>query len=501
MKGIFVLVLIIFLLLSCSKKDDVQPNILFIISDDQSYPHASAYGYLGIKTPNFDRVADQGILFTNAYAQAPGCSPSRASMLTGLHIWQLEEAGSHASGFPEKFKTFPDILEKSGYEIGYTGKGWAPGDWKGSERNRNPAGPEYNKLKCISPVGMSFIDYYGNFRLFFKNKLPNKPFCFWYGAKEPHRVYKSGLGIARGLDTNKIHVPEFLPDVPEVVSDLADYHLEIEWFDQHLGRIIDMLDDIGELDNTLIIVTSDNGMPFPRAKANLYEYGTHVPLAIMWKNKIITPLQFDDPVGLIDAMPMIIEAAGIDKRKLENELGYNIQGQSLLEKLKMDSVPAVYTARERHSSARWNNLPYSSRAIREGDYLMIYNYFPERWPSGAPQRINANRLMDGYDDVDNSPTLKYMLTHQDDQYTSTLVDLFAQKRPKLELYNITSDPACVNNLINNHELQEKSNRMEKKLLLFLKATNDPRLSNNPSFDNYPRRKGSVREYLKPDWVK
>ena len=145
---------------SCTRKDTTPPNILFVISDDQSYPHASAYGYKGISTPSFDRIAEQGILFTHAYAQAPGCSPSRASIITGLHIWQLEEAGSHAAGFDPKFKVFPDILEENGYVVGYTGKGWGPGDWKVRGRTRNPVGPEYNAYNKVSPEGISQTDYY-----------------------------------------------------------------------------------------------------------------------------------------------------------------------------------------------------------------------------------------------------------------------------------------------------------------------------------------------------
>jgi uncharacterized sulfatase len=421
-------------------------------------------------------------------------------MLTGLHIWQLEEAGSHAAGFPEKFKPFPDILENAGYEIGYTGKGWSPGNWKATGRTRNPAGPEYNQLKCVSPDGMSFIDYYGNFRNFHQSKDDEKPFCFWFGAKEPHRIYKQGLGIARRLDTSKIEVPDFLPDVPAVVSDLADYILEIEWFDQHLGRILDMLEDIGELENTLVIVTSDNGMPFPRSKANLYEYGTHVPLAMMWKNQIITPSKFDHPVGLIDAMPTILEAAKIDQKTLEKELGYHIQGKSLFKKLTSNSLSPVFTARERHASARWNNLPYSSRAMRKGNYLMIYNYFPQRWPSGAPERIDATGIMDGYDDIDNSATLEFMLSHEDDPKIASFIDLFAKKRPQIELYDVTSDPACIYNLADNPKFKTTTDQMKKELIDYLKATDDPRLANDHSFDNFPRRVGSIHEYPKPDWA-
>ncbi|HVW62284.1 MAG TPA: DUF4962 domain-containing protein, partial [Puia sp.] len=106
---------------------DKRPNILFAIADDQSYPYASAYGTTGVRTPAFDRVAREGVLFNNAFAAAPQCSPSRAAILTGRNIWQLEEAGTHSSYFPKKFSVFTDALERAGYTIGYTGKPWAPG--------------------------------------------------------------------------------------------------------------------------------------------------------------------------------------------------------------------------------------------------------------------------------------------------------------------------------------------------------------------------------------
>ena len=111
-----------------------RPNILFVISDDQSYPHASAYGSPIAKTPAFDFVARNGWLFNNAFVTSPGSSPSRASILTGLYPWQIAEAGTHASSFPAEYKCFPDILAEAGYHVGCTGKGWGPGDWKISGR-------------------------------------------------------------------------------------------------------------------------------------------------------------------------------------------------------------------------------------------------------------------------------------------------------------------------------------------------------------------------------
>ena len=126
-----------------------RPNILSVISDDQSYPHASAYGCRGIRTPGFARVAKRGVLFRTCIAGSPGCSPSRATVLTGRYHWMLEHAGTHASKFDSKYATFPDLLEKAGYWVGYTGKGWGPGNYRDGGFARNPAGPVFAAKKKI----------------------------------------------------------------------------------------------------------------------------------------------------------------------------------------------------------------------------------------------------------------------------------------------------------------------------------------------------------------
>ncbi|MCB1120472.1 MAG: sulfatase-like hydrolase/transferase, partial [Verrucomicrobiae bacterium] len=143
------------------------PNILLAISDDQSWPHAGAYGDATVSTPAFDSVAENGVLFTHAFCPASQCSPSRAALLTGRNIWQLEEAGTHASTFPKKFKVYTDILEEHGYYVGYTGKPWAPGSWKDGGRDRNPCGLEFNERKLTPPSKfISSTDYAANFREF-----------------------------------------------------------------------------------------------------------------------------------------------------------------------------------------------------------------------------------------------------------------------------------------------------------------------------------------------
>ncbi|MFH5834047.1 sulfatase [Halalkalibaculum sp. DA384] len=475
---------------------DTPPNILFVISDDQSWPHAGIYGAKEIATPAFDRIAREGVLFNNAFAAAPQCSPNRAAILTGRNIWQLEEAGTHASNFPQKFRVFPDLLEQAGYEIGYTGKGWGPGNWKYNGWDRNPAGVEYSDQELSEkPVSsVSNLDYAANFRDFYEGRDQRRPFFFWVGTYEPHRVYEENSGIKSGKDPQNIEVPAFLPDTPEIRSDLLDYYVEIEWFDQQLGHMINLLEKNGELENTLVVVTSDNGMPFPRAKANLYEYGTHVPLAIRWPEKIGEGRIVDDLVSSIDFFPTFLDVAGAD-------IPEQVTGRSLLpllmsqdEEVVNKKRSAVLTGRERHTHARPENLGYPSRSIRTQDYLFIRNLKPERWPAGDPRPENRADLTAGdfksfgrgYADIDGSPTKAWMLDNRDRPAVKRLFQLAFEKRPSKELYNITKDPACLNNLAGKAEYRSVQNRLEAKLDSLLKVQNDPRVYGYDIFESYPR---------------
>src|SRR5579883_2743938 len=232
-----------------------RPNILFAIADDWGYNHAGVYGCDWIQTPNFDRVANEGVRFTNCFTSNPKCSPSRATILTGRNSWQLREAVNHMSIFPKGLITYTDLLEKAGYSVGMTGKGWGPGDWQSTGYPHNPAGHEFQKYKLNPPYkGISPIDYVRNFEDFLSQKGKDQPFCFWLGGHEPHRIYEQGSGLRSGKKLESVKLPAFLPDRPEVRGDFLDYALEVEWFDQQLGRALARLEQMGELDNTLVVV-------------------------------------------------------------------------------------------------------------------------------------------------------------------------------------------------------------------------------------------------------
>lgn len=477
-----------------------RPNILIAISDDHSWKHTSMEGSPFVETPNLDSVANAGFHFTNAYSASPGCSPSRAGLLTGQHHWMIGSAGTHGSSFSIQHETFVDVLEDSGYKVGFTGKGWGPGDWLVGGRTKNPAGVEYNevKLKETPRKGISSTDYSGNFKQFMEERRNDEPFYFWYGAHEPHLKYAELGHDAEVLAS--VEVPGFLPNTEASREMLLDYADEINHFDTHLGRIIATLEAAGELEDTLIIVTADNGMPMPRAKANGYDYGIHVPLAIRWdkggeKDKVIK-----GPVGFVDLSATVLEAAGL-------KIPGQFVGQSLMALLngdvdELDYNRAVFSGRERHSSSRYQNLSYPQRMMRMGDFLLIWTAKPGLDPAGQPRNIVDGELSpphSAYFDIDDSMIKRELLAKRDDPYIGKFFHLAVDKRPEWQFFNVKEDPESLNDLANDPDHAEIFARYRKQLTDTLTETGDPRVSGyDYIWEDYPRLKGSMRYFPKPE---
>ena len=446
-----------------------RPNILFVIADDWGNGHGSVFGTPWLKTPAFDRIAKEGVLFTNAYTSNPKCSPSRATMLTGRNTWQLKEAINHFSIFPGEFPTFPDLLEEAGYFVGYTGKGWAPGDWRAGGRDRNPAGPEFNSRKLKPPHrGISNKDYAGNFEDFLAARPKDKPFCFWLGTHEPHRSYEDGAGRRAGKDIRQVKLPAYYPDSDVIRSDFLDYAIEVEWFDSHLGRAIRKLEEIGELDNTFILVTSDHGEPFPRVKGQIYERGFHIPLAVRWAAKVPGGRVIDDFINARDFAPTILEAAGLEPAGTmtgSSFLGLLTSGKSGW----IDPERSVMLiGKERHDLGRPHDWGYPVRAIRTKEWLYIRNYNPERWPAGNPET--------GYRNCDASPTKWFLLSRFDRFYR-----LSFGKRPAEELYRVDRDPDNVENLAQDPRYARIKRELRERMEEMLRSEGDPRMLGNEEF--------------------
>jgi N-sulfoglucosamine sulfohydrolase len=462
-----------------AQADKDRPNILFCLADDWSWPHAGIAGDKVVKTPTFDRVAREGVLFKNAFVSAPSCTPSRGAILTGQWHWRLRQGGNLWSTLPAEFDVYPDLLEQAGYHIGYTRKGWGPGRDGPGGRKRNPAGPRFK-----------------NFQQFLKARPQDTPFCFWFGSFEPHRGYKWRSGLESGMKLEDVEVPACLPDSEDVRTDICDYYWEVQRFDTEVGELLKVLQENGELESTLVVISGDNGMPFPRCKSNLYDLGTNVPLAVRWPARVKGGRIVEDFISLADLAPTFLEAAGL-------KLTEQMTAKSFLNVLTSDKSGRVdpirdhvLTGKERHVPGQETGMAgYPMRAIRTHDFLYIRNFKPNRWPAGAPKGyaqtvdiviIRPRGTHYGYADVDAAPAKSYMLKYRDDPKVKKLFEPAFGKRPPEELYDLKKDPAQLNNVAGLPDYAGVKNKLAAALMAELKATKDPRvLGNGDVFDAYP----------------
>ncbi len=450
-----------------------RPNILFIILDDWGAGHASIHGVPWISTPNIDRIAREGVIFSNCFTNNPKCSPCRASILTGRNSWQLAEACNHFGVFPHRWPVYTELLEEAGYLVGYTGKGWGPGDYKAGGFKQNPAGKAYNQHRLKPPqAGVSAIDYAANFAEFLQQRKPGQPFCFWLGPTEPHQPYEQGIGIRRGKRPEQVKLPAYYPNARIIKSDFLDYATEIEWVDQHVGRVLELLEEAGELDNTVIVVTSDHGPPFPRMKGQIYEHGFHIPLYVRWGQGTKGGRVVEDFINVRDFAPTFLELAGVP-------VPPSVTGRSFVYALRSEqsgwidrSRNVVLIGKERHDIGRPHDWGYPVRAIRTPEWLYILNYHPERWPVGNPET--------GYRNCDASPTKWLLLSRFDEFYR-----LNFGKRPRHELYRVSEDPDCVRNLAYDPRYRAVKQKLREQMEELLRRDGDPRvLGNGDVFETY-----------------
>lgn len=444
--------------ISCTtdnKEEKPQPNFLILMSDNHSWNHLGCYGDPVVKTPHIDKISGQGIRFTNAFCSAPSCTPARASMVTGQDIWRLEEGANLWGMLPSKFEVFPDMLEEAGYLVGIEGKGWGPGDYEAGGRDRNPGG-----------------DQFDSFEEFYNEREKGQPFMYWFSSRNPHRPFRKDGGQKANIDLSNIAVPDYLPDNEEVRSDIADYYDEIQHFDSEVAGYISLLKEMGQMDNTVIIVCSDNGWQMPRGLANLYDMGTKIPLIISMPKYFQPGRVIDDFVSLSDFAPTFLELAGV-------EVPENMTAKSLVNILESDNSGVieperdfVVTARERHAYVRKNGAGYGGRAIQTSDFLYIVNYENENWPAGDPPL---------YGDVDAHmlhypcATKLFMLEHHADPDVKPLFDLAFGKRPAEELYDLKKDPFQMVNVADDLNYALEKSEIKERLINYLTETKDPRV--------------------------
>lgn len=500
------------LLSFAEKKIPEKPNIVFLFADDWG-KYAGCYKNIDgentihsvIETPHIDHIARQGIIFTNAHVPAPSCTPCRSSILSGQYFYKTGR-GAILQGavWDESIPSFPLILKENGYHIGFTYKVWSPGrplnaPYGGEKYRYESAGNNFNQFsqyvsnredKNLAKEEL-LEEVKQNFLHFLSDNKKDQPFCYWFGPTNTHRQWIQGSGKdIWGLDPDKLkgNMPTHLPDVPEIREDFNDYLGEVLAWDAAVGIIYHTLTEIGELENTLIVISGDHGIPgFPRAKTNLYDLGTQVALIIYHPKEYGKERIVHDFVNLMDLAPTFLEVAGVDIPDL-------MDGKSIvpvLESRKSGWIDPtrtfVMTGRERHvATARQGNLPYPQRAIRTKDFKYIRNLKPDREPIGSADK--------NLRDIDNGPTKNWFLLNQFNPNYQKEWELAFGFRPFEELYNVKEDPFEINNLADNPEYEKIRIKLAGIMDSIMDKTNDPRINNEDcKFDKMPYTIVSERE--------
>jgi uncharacterized sulfatase len=450
-----------------------RPNILIVINDDQSWLECSAYGNSSVPTPAFDRVAKAGVLFTRGYCSAPSCAPARAALLTGRNFWELEQGAFIQAWLPAKFATLPERLAAAGYHAGYTGKGWGPGVKEPTGKRADPAGKAWNSVRIKSPPeGISNVDYTANFTQFLDAKPQDKPFYFWAGVIEPHGPWGADNHKELGLGLDKVKLPGFIPDTPGVRRARANYLYEVQHADRTLGALLKLLEERGELANTLVIVTADNGTSLPRAKTNMYDWGVHVPLAMMWPARAPAGRTVSDFVGFPDLAPTVLEAAGLP-------VPPDMSGRSVLKTLLSASSDRADPARDfTVNGIEWHgNLPpidIAARMIRDDRFAYIVNY------SSTPRYATSERGSQPDDryaaNAEKLDVLPLLAAHPERPGLQRFIQLIKTPRPSEELYDCVADPDQLLNLAEKPEFAEAKAKLRARLEAYQRQTHDPRIT-------------------------
>jgi N-sulfoglucosamine sulfohydrolase len=503
---------------AADKADDRRLNILFVFADDWGR-YASCYRGLDgrptlndvIHTPHVDRVAREGVLFRHAFVNAPSCTPCRSSLLSGRYFFNTGR-GAILSGavWDSAIPSFPLLLRDAGYHIGKSYKVWSPGTpvdapIGGQQHAYEKAGRAPNNFSEEATARIAkglplaqareeiLAQVRANFCDFLAARRPGQPWLYFFGPTTTHRKWIRGSGLKLwGLKPDEFQgrMPKFLPDVPEVREDVADYLGECQAVDAYVGVLLAQLEAAGELERTLIVLSGDHGMPgVPAGKCNLYDHGVQVPLIVRIPGgqggRIV-----DDFVCLPDLAPTFMEVGGVSPPN-------GLYGRTLLPILRSNQSgqvePArkwVITGRERHvGSAREGSLPYPMRALHTPDFVYIRNFAADRWPMGSPKGVTAtetpsfkdleNNTGTVFADMDASPTKAWLITHRQEPQWLWHYEFAFGRRPAEELYDTRRDPDQVNNLAANPAYTEVKSRLAQQLMRTLTAAGDPRVTASP----------------------
>jgi arylsulfatase A-like enzyme len=451
-----------------SMRGENRPNVILIIGDDISWDDFGCYGNTAARTPHIDRLARNGILFTNAFLTASSCSPSRSSTVTGRYPHNNGAASELHRPIAYNIPRFPAVLREHGYYTVISGKNHMT-------QEKPPAG--------IAPLPEPFevVDNglvegnhgaHGKWVQHLQNRPKDRPFFFWFASLDAHRAWDADSEWDQAAygpkhDPTKVNVPPFLVDDAATRSDLASHANEVTRLDHFIGRVMAELERQDILKNTLVFVTADNGRPFPRAKTRLHDSGMKAPLVAHWPAGIQSAgTARTNLVSSIDLAPTILGVAGV--RAPETFQGISVQP--------MFSDPAARVRRLVFSEHNWHDYAANARAVRDGEYLYIVNF-------------RAQEAWQGPADSVRSPSHAAL---QAAQAAGTLTpaqqDVFLAPRPTEELYRVSDDANQLRNRINDPDQAEAARRLRALVRQWREDTADS-IPPNPSTDGFDRKSG------------
>lgn len=435
-----------------------RPNIVFIIADDVSWNDVGCYGNDVVKTPNIDRLAREGLRFTNAFLTASSCSPSRCSIISGKYPHSDGAAELHTP-LPEKevSSLYPLLLKENNYYTAQAGK-WHLGPAAHRAFDRYTDNNGYDNGDGGEKNWVRFI----------KERPKDKPFYFWLASHDAHRPWGADT-FKITHDALKMKILPYFSDTPETRQDMASYYNEIGRFDYYIGKVRNELEKQGVLDNTVIIVMADNGRPFPRCKTRVYDSGMKTPFIVFWPEGIRSKgSQTASMISAIDIAPTILELAGI---KPPDEY----QGKSFVPVLKNPTAEIRTAIFSEHN---WHDYEAHERMMRTKDYLYVLN--------ARPNLTNC-----GPADSKASPTQHALNQARDDgKLTPAQADVFMSPRPSEELFDVKNDPEQFLNLVSVPEYQEKLKEMRGLLKNWQVVTEDT-TPNDLTPDWYDRETGGA----------
>jgi N-sulfoglucosamine sulfohydrolase len=464
--GIF---FVLFLFVGILHAADKRLNLVLIIADDMAWDDCGIYGNPNIPTPGIDRIGREGMRFDRAFLTISSCSPSRASIITGLYPHSTDAEQLHWP-LPAKHVTFVEKLKSSGYWTASVGKWHLGADMK--ERFnlvkeadisgfQLPTGKAAQAGKFIQKGSGDEKSGCTDWIPTLRARPKDKPFFLWLAAIDPHRGYDENI-IEKPTKLEDVIVPPYFPDTPEVRKDLALYYDEIIRLDKYVGLVLDELDAQKVADNTLVLFISDNGRPFPRDKTTLFDSGIRTPWLLRWP-KIVRPGSVnEDLVSSIDIAPTFLELAGLKPVP-------SFAGTSFLPMLeKPPRAIRPYAFAEKN----WHDLEDRSRAVRSKRYKYIRNFYDD-----LPLTPPADAL--------RSPTYRKMQALRDEGKLNTAqMACFLKPRSQEELYDLQIDPYEMKNLATDPDYAETLKRLRFALEQWQNQTMDlpPKARTPDEFD-------------------